>query len=168
MIVVGIAAIAVIVASVVGYVGDLHRVEAGGDGEVIALDEGGYTVYVEDTPTGPVSDRLHISAPDGAVVDERPYDGSYSYHDDDRRGVAAVTFHADEDGEYRVRLARGEPSGPVDAVYIGPGFGRHVGASIVRGIVVGLIGSMLAVAATIALAVARGRSRRRGIAVHGI
>lgn len=164
----GIVAIVVMVASVVGYVADLDRIDAGAEGRVIHLDEGGYTVYVEGGrwSTTSLSSALRVVDPEGRVVELRDYYGTHTYERGAREGVAALTFRAERDGDYRVTLSRGEPSADGATVYIGPGFARHVGASIRRGILVGLLGIVVAVAATIALAVARGRSRRRQLAEH--
>lgn len=168
-----VLAVGIMVWSADDYVADLEWVEPGGASHVIQLDEGGYTVYAEGGAWSRSSLQalLHITDPEGNAVELRWYDGSHTYSRGDRHGRAMLTFHADRDGDYRIQVSGGEPSEPSEvpsALYIGRGFARHIGRAIWNGILVGFFGIVLAVGATIALAVTRGSSRRRQLAGHGL
>lgn len=146
------AAIAIAVAGVSSLddrVDDFQRVPAGTTGEV-TLDEGDFTVYVEDA--GFVS--VGITAPSGDVVFLDPYDSEVTYSFGSFEGEALFSFEAEEGGTYLV-----ETTGS-GTVAIGEGIGGILVRTVLVALTLALVGVILATVLAVVTGVRRGRWNR--------
>lgn len=98
-------AVALVVNTVIDAGRNYHRVDRGELGQVISLNQGGYTIYWEQRPNRPpgVPAGFVVTAPDGRPLAINPYRGSETLTLGDTEAIAVATFEAPVDGQYQVR-----------------------------------------------------------------
>lgn len=179
---VGGLAVASVLAGVVLLVNGFRRAEstgreytrvALGEEGIVTFDRpGDYTVAYEgptqavtEADVARLAEELDVSLEPvggGPPVPLRPYEGLNDFREGPNQAVPVQTFSIERLGDYRLSCAVIDDVDPQRAgVSVGRSFYRELGRGAVAALVVTSIGLVVTVVAGIALAVTRGRAKRR-------
>jgi hypothetical protein len=137
-------------------VGRFERVAVPGSGELPLVAGHDYTVYTEHTDGSRPPVTVRITDPAGHPAHLRTRSG-VTYHLGGHDGRAALTFHADQDGVYRL-TAQG---GPGTTVAVGDDLTPSIVRTVVGPIATFFTGFIPGVATIVTVVVRRYRYRRR-------
>ncbi|MDY7103398.1 MAG: hypothetical protein S0880_19615, partial [Actinomycetota bacterium] len=138
----------------------------------LELDDGDYTVYFEPTlGTSPDNEPNHgamlgvvsITDPAGADVALEVYETNFEYSFGGESGFAILTFNAPSQGVYTVTATDAQAAGiaPAGQIAIGRSLTDGLGRTLLIAIGVFVLLLVVAIGVMIALAVMRGRSKKR-------